>query len=493
MKTKRLLALLILAGILTQVSCGDAGKTPAETTKGNETTFAADSPYDTNGFLKDSLPSDLNLEGRTVTIYTRGDTNDTEFDAESTGDIVDDAIYDRNRRIEERLGVKLEYFANTSEDFWGDRNIYMDTVRAAVLANDGSMDIAVGLSNIMPSLAQSGMFVNLLGSDMKYLDFDKPWWPAELTNELAVNDRMYMASGEGCLGVIKGMMCFYFNKDMAGDMNLGDVYSLVTDGKWTLDKLNELASSAYVDLNGNTAVDEADQFGFLISNVNHAPNFLLASGLRLTENDAAGLPKYALGTDKVVSLIEKLNTMMSQDSFTANENQANTLTKPFIDGHVLFMTGEFQFAETFRDMTFDFGILPYPKADEAQEDYISSSRATYSLFGILTTADKDDCAAVLEAISSENYRSVTPAYFEKALKVKYSRDDTSSQMFDLIKGHISFDFGVVHGPMMENISTLLRVEICYPTGTWVSTWASKEGAVNAAVTKYLDDIMSLES
>ena len=453
----------------------------------------ADSPYDANGFLKDSLPSDLNLGGRTVTIYTRGDTNDTEFDAESTGDIVDDAIYDRNRKIEERLEVKLEYFANTSEAFWEDRNIYMDTVRAAVLANDGSMDIAVGLSNIMPNLAQEGMFVNLLGSDMKYLDFDKPWWPAELTNELAVNDRMYLASGEGCLGVIKGMMCFYFNKNMAEDMKLGDIYALVTDGKWTLDKLNELASSAYVDLNGNTAVDDEDQFGFYMTNENHAPNFVLASGLRLTERDENGLPYYALGTDKIVSLIDKMNTIMEQDAFITNaEHPSENYTKPFTDGHVLFITGEFQSAETFRDMTFDFGIIPYPKADEAQENYISSSRATYSLFGILATANKDDCAAVLEALSSENYRSVTPTYFEKALKVKYSRDDISSQMFDLIKSHISFDFGVVHGPMMANISTLLRMEISFPTGTWVSTWASNESAVDAAVTKYLDNLMSLE-
>lgn len=53
----------------------------------------------------------------------------------------------------------------------------MDTVRGAVLANDGSIDIAAGLSNIMPELAQDGMFFNLLAPDMPYFDFDSPWWP----------------------------------------------------------------------------------------------------------------------------------------------------------------------------------------------------------------------------------------------------------------------------------------------------------------------------
>lgn len=83
-----------------------------------------------------------------------------QYDAEQSADIVDDAIYERNRKIEERLGVKLNIFSNTSDDFWGDRDLYMDTVRGCVLSNDVSIDIAAGLSNIMPVLVQEGVFQN---------------------------------------------------------------------------------------------------------------------------------------------------------------------------------------------------------------------------------------------------------------------------------------------------------------------------------------------
>ena len=481
---KKLISTLLLISMLASVTaCGGEAQTDSETTPADDTTAAETSP--------DNIPLGTNLNGATVKIYVRGDTIDTEFDNAETGDVVDDAVYNRNRAIEERLNVRLEYMSNTSMDYWGDRNIFMDTVRSSVLANDGSIDIAAGLSNIMPNLAQDGMFINLLGKDVPYLNFDSPWWPAELTEELSVKGRLYMASGEACLGVIKGMMCFYFNKDMVEKNKLENPYDLVTDGKWTLDKMAEMASSVYADLNGDTKVDDEDQLGFYISSVNHAPNFVLASGMRLTKVGTSGLPEYDLGSESIVDLLDKFNTMMSEDGITANKNQSTNELKAFNEGRCLFTTGEFSFAETFRDMTFDFGILPYPKYDETQEEYISSSRATYSLFGILPTADVQNCAAVLEALASETYRMVTPAYYEKALLVMYSRDDISSQMFDLIKGHISFDYGVVHGPMIENITTILRMAICYPDGNWSSTWASKKDAVKAANDKYLEAIMSL--
>ena len=77
--------------------------------------------------------------------------------------------------------------------------------------------------------------------------------------------------------------------------------------------------------------------------------------------------------------------------------------------------------------------------------------------------------------------------------MKYARDDVSSQMFDLIKGHISFDFGLVHGVMMGGVTTLLRRSIAFAEGDWSSKWASNETAVNAAVEKYLENILSLDN
>ncbi len=493
MKSKQFTALL-LAGLLCVPLAGCGGETGVETTAPAETTVSPeDSPYDANGFLKDDLPSDLDFGGRTVSIYVRGD-NIGQYDSEETGDIVDDAIFYRNRTIEERLKVDLNIFTNTTTN-WGDRQIYMDTVRACVMSNDGTIDIASGLSNVIPALVQDGMFVDLLADDMKYVDFDKPWWPTILTDELSIGGKMYLASGDADLGVTKYMVGLFFNKKLIADYKLEDPYALVEDGKWTFDKLNELASGVYSDLNGNSKVDVDDRFGFILDDENHSTLFLLSSELSYTEPGADGLPVYNLGTEKIFDLIGKVSSMMSQEGFAAVGTTGREMAcgDVFRAGRALFTTGEFYYAETYRDLEFDFGILPYPKYDEAQKEYGGGVRALYSLIGIPVTADKNCSAAVLEALASENYRSVVPTYFESALKVKYARDDASSKMFDIIRAGIHFDLGIILGPLKgANITTDLRQEMALGMGAWTSTWASKKDAAIAAMTDYLNAVLALE-
>lgn len=498
MNKKRLISILLLAGIAASAltGCGDDAGDTQVTTGGQDdvTTISDDSPYDANGFLKDELPSDLDLGGKTVSIYVRGDTMN-QYYAEQTGDIVDDAIYERNRKIEERLNVKLNIFTNTSTDFWGDRELYWDTVRGCVLSNDGSIDIAAGLSNIMPVLAQEGMFHNLLSSNIKYLDFDKPWWPDKVVSEMSIKDKMHIVSGDADLGVIKYMCGIFFNKNMIEDFQLEDPYELVLSGKWTLDKLAEMSSGIYSDLNSDGTRDAGDRYGFIMGNDNHAPLFVLSSGMNYTKRDNDGIPVYDLGTEKVYDLFDKIVKMMGRDDSITNNPQSPGIVCPntFSDGNALFTTGEFCYAETYRDVKFDYGILPFPKYDESQDGYHGGVRATYSMIGIPVTADTDAATAVLEALASENYRSVVPVYFESALKVKYARDDMSSQMFDIIKSGVDFDLGIVLGPLMGNaVTTDVRSELSFAQGKWASSWAKKERGVNRALRKYVDAILALE-
>ena len=46
----------------------------------------------------------------------------------------------------------------------------------------------------------------------------------------------------------------------------------------------------------------------------------------------------------------------------------------------------------------------------------------------------------MEAMCSENYRTVIPALYNVALKVKYTQDDVSSQVIDIIHDSAITDF-----------------------------------------------------
>lgn len=453
-----------------------------------------DSTIDENGYLKDDLPNDLDYDGRGVSVYVRGDTLDTEFNGELTGEVTSDALFHRNLTIEERLNIDLICFANTSADYWNDRTMYIDTVRSAVMANDNSIDIVAGLSIVMPDMTREGLFQNLLGDHVPYLDYDKPWWPSTLLEELTIQDRMYFVSGEASLGVIKGMMCFYFNQDILDDQNLENPYDLVENGEWTLSKFYEMASSAYIDKNGNGKEDTEDQFGFIIRNENHATNFVSSTGLKIAKRDENGIPQMQLGTEAIFNLVEKINGYMKQDGFATKTDVNEAYLTTFDEGLALFVTGEFSNMEIYRDLEFQLGILPYPKADESQQKYITTARNTYTGFAIPASADLSVCAAVLEAFASESYRQVTPAYYETALKQKYSRDDVSARMFDLIKDGICYDFGATYANIMDLPTARLRECMSRSDkGSWVTKWASMETKVNTMLTEFIDTVLSLES
>lgn len=493
MKQRVINLLLVFSISISLTACGSNNGENIETSEDVTSENEQSSPYDENGYLKDSLPNNLDFGGRTVNIYVRGDNISTEFDAEATGDIVDDSIFERNSSVETRLNVDLNYFSNTGTDIWGDRLIYVDTVRTAVMADDGSVDIVGALSYMAPYMAQEGLFFNLLDKDMPYLDLDKPWWSSSLSDELAVGNKLYYVSGDASLGMIKGMFCFYFNKDILESYQMEDPYQLVSDGKWTLDKAEEMSAVAYDDINGNTQVDfDSDRFGLFVLSVDFIPNFLVSSGLKMTSRDENGLPAMELGSAQITDFIERMSKLMSDTSVgvSASNNENQYI---FHENRALFLAAQLSTSETMRDLKFNFGVVPYPKYNEEQSEYLTTSRSTYSAFSIPITADKNISAAVLEAMASESYRSTTPAYFESALKVKYSRDNVSSQMFDLIRQGICFEFGIFHGIMLDSITTDIRNVICgYTNSNWASTWASRETKINTLLEEFIEDIQNLE-
>ena len=61
-----------------------------------------------------------------------------------------------------------------------------------------------------------------------------------------------------------------------------------------------------------------------------------------------------------------------------------------------------------------------------------------------TVSDPEFVGIITEALNAESYKAVFPAYYEVALKTKYTHDDESVKMLDYIVDHRVFDFGYVY-------------------------------------------------
>ena len=93
-------------------------------------------------------------------------------------------------------------------------------------------------------------------------------------------------------------------------------------------------------------------------------------------------------------------------------------------------------------METDFGILPYPKFNEAQERYYTRIGGC-ELFFTSKAASPEDLirtSAILEAMASEAFRNCLPAYYDLMLKTKLARDVESEEIIDLIFENRVFDF-----------------------------------------------------
>ena len=63
----------------------------------------------TRATTPDNLPEDLNFNGDTVTVLYREHLKEYEADGEAGSDIVYQAVYERNAKVEARLGIKFDW------------------------------------------------------------------------------------------------------------------------------------------------------------------------------------------------------------------------------------------------------------------------------------------------------------------------------------------------------------------------------------------------
>lgn len=489
-KQNLFLSALLVCALL--CACSDGGSTNTDTKTADSTGVPAvtTEPAEMEpAYPADDLPDDLDFGGATAHIFGWEGSGNAEFYVEEeNGDIVNDAIYLRNRTVEERLNLTLTY--TLAAGAYNDRAAWVKQVTQSTMAGDGANDIVAGYSMSGATLAYNRLLVDLM--ELDYIDFDKPWWPDSLIDEATCGGKLYFCSGDISTNMIYMLYAVYFNKTMAQnyDIDPSSLYDMVRNGEWTLDKMIALSEGLYNDLNGNGQKDAEDQFGYTTHSV-WSDTFFFASGLRTTTIGEDGLPVLSeeFGGEKTQALLEKLVDVFYNQSDMFFTNDSNQLVRDqFMESRALFATTEVYFASNYlRDADLDYGILPVPKYDEGQEDYYTVASFPYTLYGIPVDAgDPDMSAAILECLASESYRTVSPALFETALKVKYASDNDASEMYDVIRGSAVFDIGRIFNDSVSGKTySMFRSCLIDGNANWISTYEKNEKSLQKAFDKVI--------
>ncbi len=436
---KRLLTLLFAALLLSAnlLSCGNSDS--METTDGSADTTTAEegtpTETETEGIPADKLP-ELDFGGEDFNAYTRTRWffHGELFLEEATGDVLNDARFNAQAAVEDRLNVNL------TEEYFEDN----DTPRKLLQAGDDFYELFTSRHVNLYNYATEKMIHKI--TDIPYVDLSAPWWDEEFTANLTVGEIQYFGMSAFNITCYDSIHMILFNKKIAEDYNIGDLYTMVKEGTWTQDFMRTAMEMVVEDVNGDGVMDQSDQYGFLSLPKQILPDFLMGGGHFMIEKDKDNFLVNNMESDEsFFNAYEKIFDMVWTDNNwyinSIDDDNDLTIFNMFTEGRSLFADSTGKAVGNYRTMEVDFGILPIPKETVEQNRYYSRSEFP-ELQGVpLSNTKLEMTGAILEAMSSEWIRTVKPAYFEMNLRGKIARDETSSEMLDIIYGSRVFDFG----------------------------------------------------
>lgn len=360
---------------------------------------------------------------------------------ELSGEVLNDAIYMRNSRIEDLLDIDISVIEN---------NNIVTTVSKAVSGGSDDFDMLYGYLYELSSLSQKSFLYNLL--NVPVFDFDMPWWDKASVELLEIKDKLFFAENEINIQYDEATWVLFFNKTIVSDYSLGSPYGLVRDNKWTMEKMYEMMLAVTSDANGDgTMSAPEDMFGFATHSASYVA--LLAGGNEklIAKNPdgtfTVGMENERFGrvTEMVNKIIGAKDAAVLPDKFKGARTADNEWARnTFWVGRSLFYGEVIGTFSRLRNVDEDFGLLPFPKFESLQEYYtcyiLNSAMALAMPF---TSLDAERTGNIIEALSVDSHTSVLPAYYDVTITGKSLRDEESAGMLDIIFTYRQYDLGVI--------------------------------------------------
>lgn len=416
--------------------------------------------------IGDEIPTTLNFGGETVTIVSRSNqwvVDEVTID-NSDGGLIDSAVERRNKVVEQRLGITIE---NTKID--GNNYVVADIIRNQA-ATGHLYDIFANSVYSTIMYTNENCFANL--KTVGNLDLARPYWSQGFNEAASIGDKQYFCTGAIALSMYRFIFVTFFNADLFNTVpDIPDLYTTVNNHQWTVDYQMEICQKFWQDVDADQKTSEGDICGF-VSNADQigVDPYWSAFKLPILTKDSENYLVYSLDLERTVLAVDKMQKLFwgtegaLSIKHTSGDAEQEDIAKKFSESTAAMVTLRIIEAEGeyMRGMKDTYGIVPLPMLNAEQDDYCSYAHDQMTAFGIANTTPhdrRDMLGAVLEAMASESYRTVTPAYYEVALKNKYAKDPASWDMLDIVTENLYIDPGVLYTKNIESVHQKFRTII----------------------------------
>ena len=482
LNTTRLTSLL-LAGLLllpTLASCSKNDETVDETNASNppSTTVAVEVETDPVENALNELRGQVNWQGEDFGILysTAFDSYREEVESKPEGgSVINDAVFERNTLFQEYCNLNFVLIPATAE-------AYNTTLTKGIQTGTKDFYITSQGGSGAAATALQGYLYNYLDLD---IDYNHEWWDQGTLN-FALDGRVFFMNGpfntidDDCTYIIA------FNKKLQKEHQVANPYQTVRDHEWTMEYMNSIISNLSSD-NGDGVWDEKDTYGLTATSV-ISTCFFYGAGLKYVDNSLdKDLPELIL-SDK----LDRVTEVMDITRKVLHENNSTHVAigmDIFINDRALYGFEVVNYLRVLNaQMTSEYGVLPVPKYDKAQEKYYSFSNAgvgtTLSIPTSTAQLDMDMFAKTLEIYCLLSQKLVKPAYYEVTLMTRNIQDLDSAEMLDIVFQNRIYDMAAYFGD-------LGLVGIFEEAASGASdTFASKYAAANRAFNKRVKNLLN---
>ncbi len=401
-------------------------------------------------------------------IIAAADTSPLFPDSTDTPDAV--SRQDSKRAVEEKYNTSVIEIGTSPEALF-------EAAREAYNADMYYADLLAIPQSMLGQYFAAGMLANL--RSLPYVNLDAPYYNSSVTSASIAGNGIYAVSGAASFNP-DYLSCVYFNRGMVKQFVGEDLYALVNEGKWTWDKFAEFAKTveSVGSLHGHGSTFE------LYDYIDVAASSQGISYISNTEGVVPTVTYLATPTaSNAKAVVNKLRSLLYSDSSFV-KTKGTALRDIFTGDALMFMTDGLYAAELISDSDADWGILPLPKFDEAQKEYISPMMDDSPVFCVLKNTPKYETSGlILEALNLASYEYVTESYINRHIDYVL-RDDGSIHMLELICDTAWTDFAHMYASGISNLESATYGAIYKAVTTRYnidSLYNNLKNAVNRAV------------
>ena len=488
MKTKILILVVMFSLIL--FSCvGNNQATDVESGDENPETTA---PADTGGTEANIYEQfqKTDFEGRDFTILLFEYMQEEHYSESEVGDVFSDAVYNRNKKIEEDFNINLKFRANVYGEVTND-------LKKSVLGGDNAYDLAAMHAVAGASVTGDNLYTDWNTVVVIKENLDNPWWNKNVVNGMSIGGKSFFLAGDIGYIFTAHTHAFLFNKKLFAESGMEYPYDTIKNGNWTYDVFEAMIKEGNQDLNGDGIWDiKDDRFGFVTMGFFADTMYFYNFGGKIIEKDENDYPVLALNSELNATIIDIGYRWYIENNcpitvYSGNDDYSIEIAHiAFADDRAYFLGTNLKNLRVFRNMESEYGIVPYPKLDKNQGDYISNVDGAATMLVLPKGANAEVSGTIAEALARQSSISVIPAYYESTLQLKFSRDDDTIEMLRILKDTAYFDLGYIYN--FADSGFVSKDLLAQKSANLASYYEKNEGRIQKAIDKLIEYCQNME-